>query len=288
MTTTEDAPAGGAGAARGRRRDRVVAVLVTFLVVSAVASAALAALQAAAGPPTDVLVLTQLATAVGALVSWLVWRRQLVLPPVRVRGLRAPLLASLGATALVGGVLWAAQEVWHAWPPLDPGTLGAPLVVVLAAQLVGAAGEEVGWRGLVQPLLETRLPVVTAGVVTGLLFGLGHVHVLAAGAAVYALFVVAAVGLSVALACVTAGRGVVPRVLIATALHWLVNVVVLVGFSGGDASARWTAVTAVATVVAGAALAVVVRPDRGRPAGGHPAGGQPTGGRVPGADVRRG
>ncbi|WP_168800418.1 CPBP family intramembrane glutamic endopeptidase [Cellulomonas telluris] len=253
MTTTSDAPA----RTRPRGRDRVLLVVVVFLAVSAVASVLLAAAQAATGLPTDVLVLTQLATAFGAVVTWLLWRGRLVLPPVRRGGLRVPLLASLGVAAVVVAVAAVAQAVWGGWPPLDPATLGAPLVVVLAAQLLGAAGEEVGWRGLVQPLLETRLPVLGAAVVTGLLFGLGHVHVLAAGPVVYALFLVSAVGLSVALAYVTTGRSVVQRVVLGTVLHWLVNVVLLVGFSGGDASARWTATTAVATVVAGAVCALV-------------------------------
>ncbi|WP_196250767.1 CPBP family intramembrane glutamic endopeptidase [Cellulomonas sp. JZ18] len=254
MTTTSSAPA---RTRPPRGRDRVLLVVVVFLAVSAVASALLAAVQESTGLPADVLVLTQLATAFGAVATWLLWRGRLVLPPVRRRGLRAPLLASLAVAGVVAAVLVVAQTVWDAWPPLDPGALGAPLVVVLAAQLLGAAGEEVGWRGLVQPLLETRLPVLGAAVVTGLLFGLGHVHVLAAGPVVYALFLVSAVGLSVALAYVTTGRSVVQRVVLGTVLHWLVNVVLLVGFSGGDASVRWTASTAVATVVAGAGCALV-------------------------------
>lgn len=285
MTTTSDDAAPGTGSVAGTagtgtadtgtagtapraardvpRRGTAAVVVVVFLAVSAVASALLAAAQSATGLPTDVLALTQLATAVGALVVWLGWRARLVLPPVRRRGWRRPLLESAAVTVAVAGALGVAQAVAGAWPPLDPSTLGAPLVVVLVAQLLGAAGEEVGWRGLVQPLLETRVPVPVAGVATGLLFGLGHVHVLAAGTGVYALFVVSAVGLSVALAYVTAGRGVVQRVVVATALHWLVNVVLLVGFSGGDTSVGWTAATAVATL-SGAAVAAVLHRRRGR------------------------
>ncbi len=263
---------------RDDSRPRVLVVLLVFLAVSATASALLPDVQAASGLPTDVLVLTQLATAVGAAAVWLLWRRRLPFPPVRAWAWRAPLLASLVAAGVVAGVLAVAQAVTGTWPPLDPATLGAPLVVVLLAQLVGAAGEEVGWRGLVQPLLETRMPVLAAGAVTGLLFGLGHLHVLAAGAGVYALFVVSAVGLSVSLAHVTAGRAPVQRVVLATALHWLVNVVILLGFSGGDASARWAASTAVATVAAGALLVGLAA--RGRRRATTRAAGRPT-------DVRR-
>ncbi|WP_166436039.1 CPBP family intramembrane glutamic endopeptidase [Cellulomonas shaoxiangyii] len=264
MTTTSDAAR--AEAVPLPPGPPVWQVLLVFLGVSALASALLAAVQGAVGPPTDVLVLTQLATAVGALVTWLLWRGRLVLPPVRTRGWRAPLLTSLAVAVVVGAVLWLVQAAGAGtWPPLDHATLGAPLVVVLAAQLVGAAGEEVGWRGLVQPVLETRLRLLPAALVTGLMFGLGHVHVLAAGIGVYALFLVSAVGLSVALAVVTAGRAVLQRVVLATVLHWLVNVVMLVGFSGGDTSVGWTAGTAAATVVAGLGCVLVARARRAGP-----------------------
>ncbi|WP_288817703.1 type II CAAX prenyl endopeptidase Rce1 family protein [uncultured Gordonia sp.] len=126
--------------------------------------------------------------------------------------------------------------------------------MVVLAQLLGAAGEEVGWRGVVQPALETRLRLVPAGALTGLLFGLGHLGG-ADGFGRFLLFLGSAVLLSWALAFLTAGRGVWVRVLLATGLHWLVNLATLVGFADGDDSAAW----AVANVVAAALAALAVR-----------------------------
>lgn len=255
----------------------VWAVLLVFVVVSAVASPLLVAVQDATGWPTSVIVLTQLATACGALVVWALWRGRVPAPAVTTRGWSRPSLVSLVAAAGVGGVvLLVAALTGSRWPVLDPATLPAPLAVVLVLQLVGAAGEEVGWRGVVQPALETRLRLVPAAVVTGLLFGLGHLHVAAAGPVVYGLFVVAAVGLSLLLATLTAGRGVGQRVVLATVLHWLVNLVLLIGFSGGDESVTWMLATAAVTVSLGAGCAVLAA--RGRnPFGGRPPGTTPPG-----------
>ncbi len=77
-------------------------VVVVFFAVSAVASPLLLALQATTGWPTDVIVLTQLAAGVGALV---VWRGRLPRPAVTVQGWRRPLLVSVGAAVVVGMLL---------------------------------------------------------------------------------------------------------------------------------------------------------------------------------------
>ncbi|WP_147453982.1 CPBP family intramembrane glutamic endopeptidase [Tessaracoccus antarcticus] len=144
-------------------------------------------------------------------------------------------------------------------------TLPAPLAAVLGLQLLGAAGEEIGWRGVVQPLLERRFTVMVSGVITGLLFGLGHFYVLpAAGALAYGVFVVSAVGMSVSLAVVTAGRALIPRIALATCFHWLVNSAMLLLFSDGDVSLLWTINLAIAAVAtAGGALLLFMSGRRG-------------------------
>lgn len=235
----------------GRTRASVWLVIVCFLAVSTVSSVMLAGLQRVVALNDNVIVLTQFATAVGALVCWLIFGSALRLPPVERLGWARPLLAALLITVLITAVLVVAELVEsRPWARLDPASLGAPLALVLLAQLIGAAGEEVGWRGLVQPLLETRMHPLPAALVTGLLFGAGHFPVIAAGPVVYALFIVAAIELSVLLAWLTAGRSIGIRIAVATALHWLVNITMLIGFSDGDASIRWTLNTVIATALA--------------------------------------
>lgn len=266
-------PGGTTDRSAAARVPHLGAVLVLFLAVSAATSPLLLAAQSSTGWPTDAIVLTQLATAVGALVAWVVWRGRLPRPAVVVRGWRRPLLVAVAVAAVVGVLLLVIERLGgQGWSTLDPDVLGAPLGVVVLLQLVVAAGEEVGWRGVVQPAIETRTGPVRAGVLTGLLFGVGHLHVAAAGPALFAVFVVAAVGLSLVLAHATTGRGAWQRVVVASVLHWLVNLVLLVGFSGGDGSLGWTSALAGATGAAG--LACVVLGRRGRnpfvPAGRRP------------------
>lgn len=229
---------------------RMVLILVTFLAVSTLASPLLSQLQETTGVNPDVLRLPTFATAVGAAVVWLIWRKTFTFPQRPSQSIMRVVVLAVFLTALTTAVLFALSAAeGNLWPPLDPSSLPAPLAVILLLQLLGAAGEEVGWRGVVQPLLENRFSVVWAGVVTGLLFGLGHFYVLlVAGPVVYLTFVIAAIGLSVTLAVLTTGRSLTSRVLVASFFHWLVNSAMLVFFSGGDESLLWTANTAIATV----------------------------------------
>lgn len=243
---------------------RMAAILATFLLVSAVASPLLSLLQGFVGPSAGVLRLPTFATAIGAAVVWLIWRRAFTFPAQTRHDLVRVVVLSVALAGATTAVLLALNAVeGNPWSPLDPSTLPTSLVAILFLQLLGVAAEEVGWRGVVQPLFEQRFTVVWAGVVTGALFGLGHFHVLlAAGPVVYLAFVLAAIGLSVTLAVLTAGRSFGSRVFVATLFHWLVNSAMLVFFSGGDETLLWTINTAIATGLVAVAAVIGARGER--------------------------
>jgi membrane protease YdiL (CAAX protease family) len=266
MTKTNTFPPAGAG------RARVTTVVVAFLVVSAAASPLFTRAQGVTGLDPTILVLTQFSTAFGALVVYAIWRGRLPYTRTTRRGVLAPLCAAVGLSLAVTLVLWLLALVEpHRWQSLDTSTLPAPLALILLAQFLGAAGEEVGWRGFVQPLLETRMPTLPAAAITGLFFGLGHFYMAGAGIAVYSVFVVSTIGLSIAAAAMTTGRTWWARVLVATVLHWGVNIGTLVGFSNADESMLWMTDTAIAMGVVGAACVPVVMRSKHRASTDSPA-----------------
>ena len=222
---------------------RVILPIHGFLVASAIASPLLGLLQDRTGLDPNVLRLTVFSTAVGAGLVGLIWRRRLAYPPTIPRSRGRSLAASVAMCLLAGLAMWLLARAQDApWRPPAAGSLGAPLVVVLVVQLLGAAAEEVGWRGLIQPLLETRLAAWQAALITGALFGAGHFY-LAFGLspAAFALFIVSAIAISLILALATVGRGWLGRVAIATALHFLINMQTLFLFADGDGSVRYFA-----------------------------------------------
>ncbi|WP_246094833.1 CPBP family intramembrane glutamic endopeptidase [Streptomyces roseicoloratus] len=128
--------------------------------------------------------------------------------------LTAPLVVVLAAAAYG----WARGDA----VVTDPRTLGRPFALVVVAQLVGACGEEIGWRCFLQPLLSARFGPVAASLLVGAVWGVWHVQVFAQAPAYAAGFLGATVAMSLvlglALEQVRAGR-----LLLAGGFHTLVN-----------------------------------------------------------------
>ncbi|MFF0750695.1 CPBP family intramembrane glutamic endopeptidase [Streptomyces sp. NPDC004267] len=197
-----------------------------FLAVAFMAAGALGAVQPATGIPDEVVQLTQFGPAAGVLTVALLWPRRIrarlagtLTAPVRTGPavwllLTAPLIIALAAGAY--GLAHGDAVV------TDPRSLGHPFALIVVAQLVGACGEEIGWRCWLQPLLSGRFGPLTASVVVGLLWGVWHVQVFAQAPAYAAGFLVATVAMSVVLGLglerIRAGR-----LALAGGFHTLVN-----------------------------------------------------------------
>ncbi|MEU1669464.1 CPBP family intramembrane glutamic endopeptidase [Streptomyces sparsogenes] len=223
-----------------------------FLAVTFVAAGALGAAQPATGIPDEVIQLTQFGPALGVAAVALVW-------PAGVRALLAGALpgrrpgraadspaydpgpapygsgpgsspygvgralsllaTALLITALSAGAYALATGDAHA---TDPRTFDHPFALIVVAQLVGACGEEIGWRCFFQPLLRTRFGPLAASAAVGLVWGVWHVQVFAQAPAYAAGFLLAAVAMSVIL-----GLGLervrANRLLLAGGFHTLIN-----------------------------------------------------------------
>ncbi|MEU5613260.1 CPBP family intramembrane glutamic endopeptidase [Streptomyces sparsogenes] len=216
-----------------------------FLAVTFVAAGALGAAQPATGIPDEVIQLTQFGPALGVAAVALLWPggvRALLagaLPgrrPGRPAGSPAhgpgpapspygagralPLLATaLLITALSAGAYALATGDAHA---TDPRTLDHSFALIVVAQLVGACGEEIGWRCFFQPLLRTRFGPLAASAAVGVVWGVWHVRVFAQAPAYAAGFLLATVAMSVVL-----GLGLervrANRLLLAGGFHTLIN-----------------------------------------------------------------
>lgn len=212
-------------------------VLVVFL-----AGGVLVAVQSAMGPDPDLLELVQFAPAVAVGAVLLTWRDRWVVP-VEV-GLWRP-DAALAATA-AGSVL-----VVLALPATVLVLLGgsvnlsampvgsAPIGLLVLAQCVGACGEEIGWRGFLQPYLRGRYSVLVTGVLVGTTWGVWHVEIFTAGIAYAIGFLLSTIAMSVLLAVlldpVRSGN-----LLIATLFHAVVNLGLLAFDAEGREPLLWT------------------------------------------------
>ncbi|MFJ4658886.1 CPBP family intramembrane glutamic endopeptidase [Nocardia sp. NPDC088792] len=215
-----------AGGAESPAAGRVWAAVAVYVLSTLVASVLLLAVQPLSGIDPDVLSLVQFGPALGALATWLAFRNTVSrLLPVSVSWRRVgvnvlvtvfvcvlfwvlvTLAAVVSGTALVGAVAVG----------------GVPFVVFVVLQLIGACGEEIGWRGFLQPVLESRMARGAAILVTGTTWALWHVQAFTAGPVTGVCFFVSAVALAIVLGYLSIGS-FRQRVLTAAIGHWLINI----------------------------------------------------------------
>ncbi|MFF7637300.1 CPBP family intramembrane glutamic endopeptidase [Kitasatospora sp. NPDC008050] len=205
-----------------------------FTIATWLGAGALLALQPVVHLDPQLLMLPQFGPSIGVLVVLAARRRKTRTEPYRpapapVVSLRVTrsVLARVGVGA---GLLGAVFALCLGALPLagrpvhlaGPGSFAHPFWLIAALQLLGACGEELGWRVFLQRHLETRLPRVLSAAVVGVLWGTWHVQYYAFGLAFVTAFLVMTVAVSVVMGELIGGAGA-GALLVAGAFHWLLN-----------------------------------------------------------------
>ncbi|PXX68571.1 CAAX prenyl protease-like protein [Nocardia tenerifensis] len=239
------------------------ALIGVYVLSTLLGSAAMLALQPVSGIDPAALSLVQFAPTIGALATWPIGRRVLApLSSAPSRTVRRN-LGYLVAACLLFGLLIAVATVSTGRDLVGPAPVGGvPFLVFFVAQFIGAAGEEIGWRGLLQPLLETRTRRLVAIAVTGAAWALWHVQAFGAGPVVAVSFFVSTMAFAALLGALSVG-GFRQRVLVAAVGHWLINVGVYLSV-GDETHGRPHVVIAALAAVSVAAATLTVRSIRAR------------------------
>ncbi|MFI7059618.1 CPBP family intramembrane glutamic endopeptidase [Kribbella sp. NPDC050124] len=234
-----------------------------FSLVTFVFSGVLNALQAATGPDPDLIQLVQFAPALGVGVMFLLFRRT-----TRVDARFTPVAVAAGRSALVVGIVIAtllASVLVHVLAGRDwrADSLPFPFGVLVVTMIIGAAGEELGWRSYLQPYLQTRFSVLRSSLIVGLLWGFWHIGGFQHGLVYMGLFVVMATAISVVMGAVLqeARR---TNLVVATAAHAAVNLGMMLVFVEESGAVFPMAVVATLWTVAATAVHLTLR-GRGAP-----------------------
>ena len=233
--------------------------VVVFYLATMIFSGILNALQSATGPSPDLIQLVQFAPALGVGVMFLIFRRT-----TRVDARFAPVRVAAGRGALVVAIVVAVMSVsvlvhviagrsWRA------GELPFPFWTLVITMVVGAAGEELGWRAYLQPYLQTRFSVLRSSLIVGVLWGFWHIGGFANGLVYMGLFVVMATALSVVMGAVLQGARRT-NLVVATAAHAAVNLALILLFDEEKGDVFSMAVLAAVWTVAAVVLTQVRRP----------------------------
>ncbi|MEV1328721.1 CPBP family intramembrane glutamic endopeptidase [Micromonospora costi] len=237
-------------------------MIALFYAVTMVGAGLIGMVQPLLGVDPEIIELVQFGPALGALAVLPVWRRRWRPPVAAGPALSRPVLVRLLAVAALTAGIFGTVVAAYALVGADvrytrPGALAHSFWIIAAAQFVGACAEESGWRCFLQPYLRTRFGVVSSGTIVGLLWGLWHVQVFAAGPVYAAAFLLSTIAISVIMAVLLDGaRG--HHLLVAGAFHTALNLglLVLLADENGDPAAE--TIFAAACVLAAVAALVTV------------------------------
>lgn len=179
---------------------------------------------------SDVVALAQYGPALGALITWMIFRpriREAMPGPIGSRQVQARTLLAVAVSLIFAVFLWIGYSLMSGHDFYGIQAInGVPFSIIALVWLLGATAEEVGWRGILQPALENPLPRWGASIVTGLLWSIWHVPAITAGPAGAALFIATTTLLAVLLAYLGDGSPI-QRVITASVAHWLINLAIL-------------------------------------------------------------
>lgn len=241
-------------------RRRIWGGILLFVVVTWVASAVFVYLQGLFEVDTRLLLLAQFGPAVGAVALFAVSGGNAA-PKSSVSGAVVVGRIAAGAAFLV--VLFMVTIAvmgltGYGAPGPGVNAFGVAFLMLAAPQLVGAVGEELGWRVALQPHLQARWHCLVSSVVVGVLWGTWHIQYYAFGLVFMACFVITTVAISIIMGYLVRNTGWW-SIVIAGVLHWLLNVGIrfLSDFETGDVAR--IAILAVTSAALTTIVMVVVR-----------------------------
>jgi uncharacterized protein len=232
-------PAAG-GPDRAPMEFRLWPPVVLFYVLALLAAGVLQLVAAWTGFDPQAWSLPQFGPAIAVGVVLWIFPSLRGLVAATFTGRRASFLRQLGlvagTTALVFvGYIGIYAVLGQRLAVLPLHDLTAPLLVIVPLAFVGACGEELGWRCLLQPLLRRRYSTIVASTVIGLLWAAWHVPIFTQGVSLASAFVIMAVAMAVIMGLAIERSGG-HNLLIAATFHALANLdsLFLEGDGNGD------------------------------------------------------
>jgi membrane protease YdiL (CAAX protease family) len=195
--------------------------VVSFYAITFLFTIVLSIVQQATGIDAGKIVLPQFGPGLAALAMMVLFRRDDWKPAISIRQIPfRKYLGALGIPVLASIILFLIYT--RVISPLSvPLADVTSLALMLGGMVLGAFGEELGWRGYLQNLLDERLNGFAAFVLVGILWGLWHVGNYLNGPTYMLFFVLFTVGCSGVMAWLL--RGTDYNVVLASLFHFAVN-----------------------------------------------------------------
>jgi membrane protease YdiL (CAAX protease family) len=201
---------------------KIIRKIGLFFVIAFVFTILLSLVQQLLGIDPMQISLPQFGPGISALVMLRLFKKDQVKLTVTLKGIH-PLkyLVALMIPLVVPVILFLAYNQFVA-PISIPSIDGTAFLVMLVGIMLGAFGEELGWRGYAQNLLARERNSVVAFLVVGVLWGVWHIGNFQNGPVFMLFFVFSTIGYSAVMGWLVQGAN--SNVVLPTLFHFSVNV----------------------------------------------------------------
>ncbi len=196
--------------------------IALFILVTLIATALLATFQQKINLDFNKIVLPQLAPMIGALVVVMLYKDLRV--PIDFSFNKAIALKSLLALVFPFFLIFISFLIGKLTSlEIDRTSNLSPIFsVMIVGMLIGAIGEELGWRSFLQPILERKNSVFVSSIMVGLIWGMWHIGHYKNGILFMIGFLIFTISASVILAWIL--RNTEYSIIISTVFHLSINI----------------------------------------------------------------
>ena len=133
------------------------------------------------------------------------------------------------------------------------------LPLMITGMLIGAFGEEIGWRSFLQPILEKKNSVLVASILVGIIWGLWHVGHYKSGLLFMTGFLLFTISVSIIVAWLL--RGTEYNLIISAMFHLSINVCFWVFFHNSMTDSKFMLVNGLVWLIPAIGIVVLTGKD---------------------------
>jgi len=195
--------------------------VVSFYILTFVFTIILGGIQQVLKIDAEKIILPQLGPGLAALVMLAVFRKDNAKLTIAVRGRQIlKYIGAVGIPLLVSAVLFIIYRQFVGQLSIQ-SISGFPLLILFGGIILGAFGEELGWRGYLQRVVEGKVNVLIAALLVGILWGLWHVGNYQYGLLYLLFFVLSTIAYSIIMVWLLQGTD--NNLVVAWLFHFAVN-----------------------------------------------------------------
>lgn len=241
------------------KTNKMILKIILFVLTTLVFTILFAVVQQKAGLSFEKISLPQLAPAIAVLIFFLIYKK---LPTqINLNFEKVVLTKSLIALVIpvilfsisffIGKLLNLNVRITENLTSLFP--------LMIAGMLIGAFGEEIGWRSFLQPLFEKKNSVLITSVLVGVIWGLWHVGHYKNGLLFMIGFLLFTISVSIIIAWLLRGTGY--NLIISAIFHLSINIGFLIFYQNSMTDTKFMLINGIIWLITAIGIIVLTGKD---------------------------